>query len=254
MRKRILTALLIAAAILAACGGRTEEASDQAEIKLGDYSLTIASQDVRDGEVVIEQVEVPVQGWIVIQNASGGQPFEVIGYRELPQGLSRGLKVNIDAQAATATLFISLNRDGGQLGAFEYPGLDTPFEVDGRSAQVAFTAIIQGDDIYLTVYDQEISTEEVEINEVYTDQPPIWVAIYNDDGGTLGEVIGQEWLDSQQTEYVIVNIDLEQATPILYAMMHKDAGEIGVFEYPGPDEPVVIFGEQIISAFNVTLP
>ena len=39
---------------------------------------------------------------------------------------------------------------------------------------------------------------------------------------------------------VVVEIDAEAATPILHAMLHVDEGEVGTYEFPGPDVPVTV--------------
>jgi len=51
---------------------------------------------------------------------------------------------------------------------------------------------------------------------------------------------------------VTVTIETENATPVLYAMLHVDEGEEGVFEFPGPDVPVLLNGSPVQQAFNVT--
>jgi hypothetical protein len=46
-------------------------------------------------------------------------------------------------------------------------------------------------------------------------------------------------------ECVAVDIQTENATTTLYAMLHTDAGEKGVFEFPRPDSPVMVGGEVV---------
>jgi len=76
---------------------------------------------------------------------------------------------------------------------------------------------------------------------------PGWVVIHADADGTPGPVIGHAPLTDGVNENVVVTIDMEAATPILHAMLHVDAGTVGVYEFPGPDAPVKI-GDAIVMA------
>jgi predicted lipoprotein with Yx(FWY)xxD motif len=51
---------------------------------------------------------------------------------------------------------------------------------------------------------------------------------------------------------VVVKIDVKEATPVLYAMLHEDHGIPGSLEFPGPDIPVMVNGQMITPQFNVT--
>ena len=51
---------------------------------------------------------------------------------------------------------------------------------------------------------------------------------------------------------VVVPINVNLATPVLYAMLHEDHGAIGVLEFPGPDVPVMVNNQMITPKFNVT--
>jgi hypothetical protein len=51
---------------------------------------------------------------------------------------------------------------------------------------------------------------------------------------------------------VTVEVDGAAATDTLYAMLHTDAGQVGVYEFPGDDGPVRVDDAVITPAFNVT--
>ena len=68
----------------------------------------------------------------------------------------------------------------------------------------------------------------------------------------MGEYIGDTLLKNGVNKNVVVKIDLKQATPVLYAMLHEDHGVIGKLEFPGPDVPVMVNGQMITPKFNVT--
>ncbi len=76
---------------------------------------------------------------------------------------------------------------------------------------------------------------------------PAWVVIHADDDGAPGPVIGYAPLEEGVNSDVAVEIDVDAATPILHAMLHVDEGEVGTFEFPGPDGPVTV-GDAIVMA------
>ena len=76
---------------------------------------------------------------------------------------------------------------------------------------------------------------------------PGWVVVHADADGKPGPVIGQAPLTEGVNTDVVVDIDADAATPILHAMLHVDEGEVGTYEFPGPDGPVKI-GDAIVMA------
>ena len=71
--------------------------------------------------------------------------------------------------------------------------------------------------------------------------------------GKPGPILGYSLLNDSENSDVAVEIYVENATEILYAMLHSDAGEIGTFEFPdGPDVPVQVDGKVVAPAFVVT--
>ncbi len=86
---------------------------------------------------------------------------------------------------------------------------------------------------------------------------PGWIVIHADNGGAPGPVIGQRAVNVGTSEGVSVEIDTTMATPVLYAMLHEDTGEAGVYEFgmvEGADGPVAdADGNVITPAFNVEL-
>jgi hypothetical protein len=81
---------------------------------------------------------------------------------------------------------------------------------------------------------------------------PGWVVIHADVDGAPGPVIGYASIDEGVTRNVVVDVEPEAATPILHAMLHVDAGTVGTYEFPGPDEPVMIEGNIVMARFSST--
>lgn len=107
----------------------------------------------------------------------------------------------------------------------------------------------------VTVEDQESDGTQVTVASVAAPENA-WLVIESDADGKPGQVLGTTAVPAGTTENVVVILD----TPIagenhLWAMLHKDAGEAGVWEFPnGPDEPMMAGDEMVMAPFTVTAP
>jgi hypothetical protein len=103
----------------------------------------------------------------------------------------------------------------------------------------------------ISVNDQAISSGSVIISMVDSMQPG-WVAIFSDDNGQPGKLLGYVAVPKGTSEDIRVNVDAGSANGKMIAMLLKDAGKIGTFEYPGPDEPVknANINENVLAIFN----
>lgn len=100
------------------------------------------------------------------------------------------------------------------------------------------------------VNDQEILNGSVTVDRVQSIGPG-WIIIHADEMGAPGPVIGHAAVEGI-SENVTVEIDLENATETLHAMLHEDEGTIGEYEFPGADLPVRVGGEIVNEPFNIT--
>lgn len=65
-----------------------------------------------------------------------------------------------------------------------------------------------------------------------------WVVVYTDESGSAGEVLGFSAVNEGQNEEVTIQIEALSATETLHVLLHTDAGDSGVFDFPGPDDPL----------------
>jgi len=103
------------------------------------------------------------------------------------------------------------------------------------------------------VGDQDAMGGAVTIDEVVAADAG-WLAIHITKDGAPGPVIGQSQVEAGSNMGVTVDIDLDQATGQLFAMLHLDAGTAGEYEFPGDDGPVVVDGQVVNVPFNATFP
>jgi hypothetical protein len=114
-----------------------------------------------------------------------------------------------------------------------------------------FTAVATEITPSVTVEDQPIVDDTVTVAQAVSVGPG-WIAIHADQDGAPGPVIGHcDALTEGVTSDIVIEIDADAATDTLYAMLHTDAGEVGTYEFPGPDGPVQVNGEVVTPAFNI---
>ena len=104
----------------------------------------------------------------------------------------------------------------------------------------------------VTVNAQDVVKGKITVAEVVT-QVKGWIVIHSDDVGSFGPIIGQSSLEAGVTTDLAVDIDVDAATETLYAMLHIDSGVFDIFEFPGPDNPVLEDSAPISMAFTVTI-
>ena len=103
----------------------------------------------------------------------------------------------------------------------------------------------------VTVSDQSVDGGGLTIAQV--DSPGAgWLVIHVQADGKPGAVLGYSAVKAGMNTNVAVTVDDSEATPVLYAMLHTDAGTVGTYEFPGADGPVMVNGEMVSPAFNVT--
>jgi predicted lipoprotein with Yx(FWY)xxD motif len=103
------------------------------------------------------------------------------------------------------------------------------------------------------VSDQAIKDGRVTIDSV-TAAEQGWIVIHVDQNGGPGPIIGESAVKAGENSNVQVQIDASQATPKLWAMLHVDQGVVGTYEFPGPDAPVKIGDQIVMTPFNASQP
>jgi len=209
-------------------------------------SVTVTDQDVSEGNVTIESVMAAAPGWLVIHISQAGAPGPVIGQSPVIVGYNSEVGVAIDLSQATGQLFAMLHLDEGTAGVYEFPGADAPVFAGEAPVNVGFNATFEITPA-VTVRDQAAAEGTVTIDEVSATEPS-WIVIHMDANGAPGPVIGFAPVAVGHNKDVVVAIDLAQATPILYAMLHIDAPVAGEYNFPGADVPTVGAADAVVLA------
>ncbi len=236
----------------------TETEAMTTEVEMAEEiapSVIVEDQAVIEGSVTVAEVVAAQDGWIVIHADADGSFGPVIGHTAVIMGTNAQVVVEIDEAAATETLYAMLHVDAGEIGTYEFPGADGPVVVDGAPVSPAFivTGLVTetapvAETPTVTVEDQEIVDGTVTVAEVVAAEDG-WIVIHAQADGSFGPVIGHTAVTAGTNSDVVVEIDEAAATETLYAMLHIDAGEIGTYEFPGADGPVVVDGAPVSPAF-----
>lgn len=141
---------------------------------------------------------------------------------------------------------------GGDVGA-------QPGETDEAAGDTGETGDT-GEDVtglapMILIEDQPISQDGTVLVAQVVSPVNGWVDIHADSSGAPGTIIGYAPIAAGETLNVPVPVESDQVTGTLWAMLHEDAGEPGVHEFPGPDAPVIdAQGNVIAMSFAVGEP
>jgi hypothetical protein len=202
--------------------------------------ITVSDQVILNGYARIESVYSEGPGFVVIHIDNNGAPGPVAGFRSVGAGETRNLDVPVDAALATPVLYAMLHVDDSEVGTYEFgtvEGADAPVAVDGQIVAPAFGAAV------ISAFDQTVDSTFTAANVVI--ETDGWLVIHADADGAPGPVIGQTLIEAGNSADVVVELDTEGITPVLWPMLHVDDGEIGVYEFgavQGADGPVVLGG------------
>ncbi len=101
---------------------------------LRQSSISVSSQSLVGGEIVIDSLYLDKPGYIVIHKDDSGKPGSVIGHSELVSGEKNNFKVLINASQAGANVFAMLHYDDDNDGVYGFPDEDKPVVLEGNVA------------------------------------------------------------------------------------------------------------------------
>ena len=226
-------------------------------------SIAVSAQAVSaDNTLTIDRVTISTTGWVVIHLDSAGTPGTVIGWAQVQQGTTENVAVPVQTGGGiTPTVHVMLHIDAGTVGTYEFPGVDgpltdaagniimVPMQIDtgasptGTPATGTPEATAEGGDDTssapaITVQPQAVSAEGTLTIGSVSIGAAGWVVIHLDDNGAPGTVIGWSPVPAGTTANIEIPVQAENITPTVHVMLHTDAGEVGTYEFPGPDVPV----------------
>ena len=213
-------------------------------------SIIVGNQVVEDDTITIKLVYLDKPGYVAIHQVTlDGKPGPVIGNSDLLQaGLSMDVKIEIANYQGRGELIAMLHYDDGD-GEYNFPGPDKPVIKDGTIIQTIFKITNKVPSI--AVSNQEINDNKIIIIDGLFLDKPGYVAIHKvTPEGKPGPVIGNSGLLVGQLVRVPVPVPGYEGDEELIAMLHYDDGD-AVYNFPGPDGPVMVDGKVVLVKFKV---
>ena len=96
-------------------------------------SVDVDDQAIKDGTLVIAEINATQDGWIVAHTDVNNKPGPVIGHTAVKKGESYKVEIKLEqAVAPGAKLWPMLHIDAGTIGTYEFPGPDVPVVVNNN--------------------------------------------------------------------------------------------------------------------------
>lgn len=252
MRKRALTtALLSGLALIGAilgvgCAGAlgTSAEGSSASKTMIDGPVAAPRNAIIEAErsqlgvdsIKVSRVVAPARCWLVAQSQGTGRA--IAGSVLVQRGESLDVEIplgRLDSPAVTLRLLV----DRGRSGTLDYDRTalrqvaDRPVYVNRAElalpVDVRAPGVIPGQvGAYVTAGDQPAK------NRVLVDviaPGPSWVAVYLDDAGRPGRLVGLKQVPDGQFTHLAIPLKTADPTPVLYVGLHADRGVSGEFEF-----------------------
>lgn len=198
-----------------------------------------------DGMVHLDFVASPTAGYIAIHNSLPDGSVDaatVVGLTapgEIAAGVNTDVSVAIDMAACTQTLYAMLHQDAVADGGAYDPAADTPVGINDVYNPMFKVGFVK-------VADQAVTGGTVTIERVSAIGTAGYIAIHNSlpdgsvDAGTVVGLTAPGEVAAGMNEAVVVTVDEDAATAVLFAMLHQDAVADGGAYNPAADTPLGI--------------
>lgn len=224
--------------------------------------LDATDQKLENNEVTVRSVTVAQDSWVVIHAGDGLNAGAVLGQTLVKAGTTADVKVAISGEI-TPILWPMLHFDTGAAGTYEFgtvEGADAPIIVSDQVAtypvwtvnhiRVADQIVIHGDNLPGMETMDMSATPKVVAKSVFSEGPGILV-IHANDNGNAGAILGAAFVNDGLTENVEVELDASMGiTPIVWPMLHVDAGTIGVYDGLDVDTVASALGQAVTYTIN----
>src|SRR6478672_11983636 len=105
----------------------------------------------------------------------------------------------------------------------------------------------------LDASDQTSDGTQLKVSDVTINGAAGFIAIHQDANGAPGPVVGHVAIPEGDSKDVVVKLDSKVATGAFWPMLHLDAGQIGTYEFPGPDGPVKSGSDIVMKKITLTV-
>ena len=253
LMKSTLLGIAASSLILTACNNEDDE-NDMMEPDMPTGMLTVSNQTISQNTIVVSNVNLDQDGWIVVHASEGNGPMvpDIISEPVLVEaGESNDIEVTLNDFSSLSdgtSVWVMLHTDNGEAGVYEFDGangLDAP--VTTEEGEIVMSEIVITAPS-ITTGNQVVNENMVTINEVNAAVDG-WIVIHEDDGeGNPGPVLGQTFIEAGINSDVMV--DLGDATfaggEMLFPMLHIESPADGEYGFPDNGDGPEVFGENVV--------
>lgn len=222
----------------------------------GSITITDDSQMIEDNVVMVDEVTVSTDGWLVARKVNADQSFSaILGDPIMVQeGTTTDIAYQLDnlndpevtLEDGDVIVFV-LHQDDGD-GTFEYQdGAGDDFPITG-TLDSAVTETVVVNRASITVEDQSVVDNTLTISNVVT-TAPAWVVVYNEANGEIAEsdIVGRTYVPEGSSSDVVVQLDSDfspVAGQAVYTRLHWDdpADQEWTFEENSDEDVPMFFG------------
>ncbi|HET8887000.1 MAG TPA: hypothetical protein VFM70_11690 [Salinimicrobium sp.] len=229
-------------------------------------SFMAMDQMVMDGTIVIGEINMSHDGWVVIHRDNGNGGPMVPGIISVPVQVSEGMSSDVMISFEDGVeiedgemLWVMLHTDTGNIGEYEFDGsngLDNPI-MDENGNMVTSSITVQTGLVptgMFTVNDQAVMNNMLMVSSITMNQDG-WVVVHADNGDMpqLPGIISEPfYLEAGTTENV--EIMFEESASVnsgdqVWVMLHTDTGITGEYEFDGTnglDGPILDVNGNIL--------
>lgn len=216
-----------------------EQISVELDITLPE--IQISQSDVsQDGIIIFDSVLASEDGWVVINNYDNEEIGEFVGIVHVESGLTRDVMVPLRWREASHQLVARLLADNGENQLYE-PDIDMPIQVAQAEIQQPFEVRLPVD---IIVFDQPLVEGFITVEHVVSPDDG-WLAVYQDDGGQPGLIIGYAAITAGINEQVPVDVIDSAITEPMYIVLHEDTNSGDDFDLPLNDPPFSVDNQAL---------
>jgi plastocyanin len=217
--------------------------------------LEADDQPLVDDTIVVKRVVAAQDGWINVHaNSPNNTPGAGLGFAPVKAGENLNVKVKLSpAPKPGDKVWPMLHVDAGQAGVWEFPGPDVPVMVEGKIVMKQITILAPPTTPTIEAEDQPLVDGSILVKRVVAAQDG-WVTVHaNTPENTPGKVLGFAPVKAGENRNVRVRLDpAPRVGDQVWPMLHIDAGQVGVYEFPGPDVPVMSGGQIVMVRIAIT--
>lgn len=272
MNKKITMALIAAMAVgvVAVSGCSSTSASKEKDPDVWGY--VASADDARfelaedqDGveELVVDEVVVPGDAWIVVHADDNGKPGMRVGLQHIDKGESTDVKVKLE-DLTTPNVIVAIHADRGEADEFDFDMMnkemspDRPYFVDRKElAKVVkvreFGIPTAAETVALEVTDQPGSTTEIVVDRVLAPEAA-WVVVHLEEDGGPGARVGLVHIPAGESSAIKVTLDPVELSDRLLVAVHADRGTPDVFDFNMMDKINSIDQPYFVGEAEVAAP